>query len=383
MSWNAFVIGAVLKPIRILQLITPWGRFYPISNNVYTIWLTFKFTLGVILLKVNTKFNLNSALDNQLVNFFFFYFYLNFFDLYLNTSHYLVTEKNFSILSVGSPICFLCFKLKFSVYYVLVNPLWQSIIFNLSPWPFFWFWNLNEEKKIKLKNTVSGMSLGHRLGIYDSITKQDIHKQRYTWSQNEKLVPGMLGIPQLMGNSLPDFGHCEILPNTSNSRSTWCLFLRNFSALSDPWIGPLGTWTRRKYQPWPKMPACSTLGVTCTQSWGWTAQGWCRCWWQAVRVWAEQDVGEQLLVRLRALARLHRKGVAGCTGRVWHSACGTSVTSGAAPLGVLLDSCVERKSRTCWDTFLFLMIVLSWKFLLGDTFSWTFKLYVSLTCYTF
>lgn len=206
------------------------------------------------------------------------------------------------------------------------------------------------------------MSLGHRLGIYDSISKQDIHKQRYTWSQNEKLVPGMLGIPQLMGNSLPDFGHCEILPNTSNSRSTWCLFLRNFSALSDPWIGPLGTWTRRKYQPWPKVPARSTLGVTCTQSWGWTAQGWCRCWWQAVRVWAEQDLGEQLLVRLRALARLHRKGVAlflwyichvwGCPTRcLVGQLCGTGVANMLGLFPLSNDSFI-LKIFTWWYFFL-------------------------------
>lgn len=51
--------------------------------------------------------------------------------------------------------------------------------------------NLSWEKNTELKHTVCLLCHWSRVGdTGDSISKQDIHKQRYTWSRNEKLKPG-------------------------------------------------------------------------------------------------------------------------------------------------------------------------------------------------
>lgn len=107
--------------------------------------------------------------------------------------------------------------------------------------------NLSWEKNTELKYTVYLLCHWSRVGdTGDSISKQDIHKQRYTWSRNEKLKPGAKSHfpqqpaacwdPRLMGNR----PRLWAVPST---------FLSRFSPRSKP-SGPLGI-SDAGYQPLP------------------------------------------------------------------------------------------------------------------------------------
>ena len=108
---------------------------------------------------------------------------------------------------------------------------------------FVLFWNFNE-KKIYLPQELYVLHVTESMvgNTHHRPTTQDICKQRYTWSQNKKLAPGMIRFWFTHHSATywgSGSGHCRVLSNTFTSSHVWCIFLRNFSSCLYPSTDPL------------------------------------------------------------------------------------------------------------------------------------------------